>query len=116
MYKTNYRVAVEWLDGNLILCNQITEVDPSVWDNMRFSIFEEDEDGYENQIEIYQYFLTSYSDDDVEYLEEHFDLKFTYSDLLGLWVLCVTHWGTGWDYVYWETDLPQAKAELGERK
>lgn len=116
MYATNYYIATHWLHNSLILCNEIPNVDPSIWDNMRFSIYEEDEDGYENEVEIYQYFLTNCSEDDVEYLEKHFGLHFTYSELLDLYVLCVTHWGTSWDYVYWEADFPQAERELGEKK
>lgn len=116
MYSTNFYIAAHWLHNSLILCNEIPEVDPSVFDNMRFELWTEDEDGYESETEIYQWFLTDCSDFDVEYLEQHFGLKFTYSDLLGLYVLCVTHWGTGWDYVYWETDIPQAKRGLGEKK
>lgn len=116
MYSTNYSVAVHWLNNSLIMCNEIPEVDPSVLDNMRFSLYEEDEDGYEEELEIYQWYLTDCSDFDVKFLEEHFGLKFTYSDLLGLYVLCVTHYGTSWDYVYWEVDFPQAERALGEKK
>ena len=112
IYKTNYRTAVDWLDMNLILCNNIGEVDPSIWDNMRFSIFDEDD----NETEIFQYFLTSASEGDVEWLEEHFGLLFTYSDALDLYVLCVDHYGTGWDYVTVYTDIPQAARKEGERK
>ena len=43
-YKTNYSVAVNWCNNALILCNNITEIDPSVYDNMRFELFDE-EDG-----------------------------------------------------------------------
>ena len=131
-YRTNYAVAVNWLNNDYVLCNNIGEVDPSIWDNMRFSLwYYEDEDGnyYDNesdyegdgelqecQNEIYQYFLTDASESDVEYLEEHFGLLFTYSDLLDLYVLCVDHYGTSWDYVGCETDVEYAAAELGERK
>lgn len=31
-YKTNYSVAVNWCNNALILCNNITEIDPSVYD------------------------------------------------------------------------------------
>lgn len=116
LYGTNYATAVHWLDMNLIMCNNIGEVDPSIWDNMRFSLHEEDEDGYEHETEIFQYFLTSASDGDVEWLEKHFGLLFTYSDLLDLYVLCVDHCGTGWDYVMIDTDIPQAARKEGEHK
>lgn len=40
-YKTNYSVAVNWCNNAFILCNNITEIDPSVYDNMRFELFDE---------------------------------------------------------------------------
>ena len=113
MFSTNYHVAVHWLRNSYILCNDIVNVDPSVLDNMRFDSYNEDEDSY---MEIYQWFLTSASEWDVEWLEKHFGLHFTYSELLDLYVLCVPHYGTGWDYVYWEADFPEAERELGEKK
>lgn len=113
MFRTNYSVAVNWLNNDFVLCNNIAEVDPSVLDNMRFDSYDEENDEY---MEIYQWFLTSASDWDVEWLEKHFGLHFTYSDLLDLYVLCVPHYGTGWDYVYWEADFPEAERELGEKK
>ena len=109
-YETNYRKAVNWLNNDLILCNDIVDIDPSVYDNMRFPI--EDEEG--NWMDIYQWYLTDCSEGDVEFLERHFELHFTYSDVLDKFVLCVPHYGTAWDYVYWTTDLEQAKARLGQ--
>jgi hypothetical protein len=32
-------------------------------------------------------------------MKKTFDLKYTYSDMLDCYILCVTHWGTSWDYV-----------------
>lgn len=68
------------------------EIDESVWGNERFKT--EDENG--DPIEIYQYFLTSWSESDVEYLEKTFGLLFAYSEKLDCFVLCVDHWGTMW--------------------
>lgn len=93
--RTTYNVAVHYLHNNYILCNNITEVDPSVYDNMRFNFFDEDD----NPTEIYQWYLTSANKFDVEWLEESFGLLFTYSDLLDCYVLCVDHWGTAWSGV-----------------
>lgn len=101
-YKTNYSVAVNWCNNALILCNNITEIDPSIYDNMRFELFDE-EDG--TQRDIYQWFITDCTDDDVEYLENTFGLLFTYSDLLDKYILCVDHFGTSWDYVEWTTTM-----------
>ena len=112
-YKTNYSVAVNWCNNALILCNNITEIDTSVYDNMRFELFDE-EDG--TQKDIYQWFITDCTDDDVEYLEKTFGLLFTYSDLLDKYILCVDHLGTSWDYMEWETTNELAKRELGEKK
>lgn len=108
MYRTNYKKAVKWLNNSLILCNDIQN-DPSLYDNMRFSLI--NEDGC--VCEIFQWVLTDCSEDEVKFLEQHFGLKFTYSDALDLYVLCVDHYGTSWDYVYWTTDIEQAQCELG---
>ena len=113
IFSTNYKVATKWCGNSLILCNDICNLDCSVYDNMRFETYDEENETY---TEIYQWFLTDCSKFDVEFLEEHFDLKFTYSEMLDLYVLCVTHYGTAWDYVYCDTDLETAKRELGEDK
>ena len=131
-FRTNYRTAVEWLGNSYVLCNNIPEVDQSILDNARFSFFYyEDEDGNEYESEddapegvevyecgrdIFQWFVTDCSTDQVEYLEEHFGLLFTYSDALDCYILCVDHFGTSWDYVMIDTDLEYAARKEGERK
>ena len=112
-FKTNYKVAVNWLDNAIILCNNITEIDPSVWDNVRFDTYDEENDTY---TEIYQWFITDCSEKDVEYLEQTFGLLFTYSDLLDKYILCVDHCGTSWDYVECDTTNEIAACKLGESK
>ena len=112
-YGTNYRVAVNWLNNSYIMCNNITAIDNSIFDNMRFPLYNEETNEYE---EIYQWFISDCSDSDVEYLEETFGLLFTYSDLLDCYILCVNHYGTSWDYVYCDTTNEYAKRELGEYK
>ena len=89
---SNYYDAVHYFHNSFILCNNIAEIDPSVYDNIRFSL--EDEDGY--PVDIYQWFLTDCSELDVEYLEKRFNLLFTYSDTLEVFILCVDHYGTSW--------------------
>ncbi len=110
VYSTNYDVAVHWLNNSFIMCNNLPEIDGSIYDNARFDIC--------NPVnEVFQWFITSCSESDVEFLEEHFaGLCFTYSGLLNVWVLCVTHWGTSWDYVHCFTDLECAERELGKSK
>lgn len=110
VYSTNYYVAVHWLNNSFIACNNLPEIDSSVFENARF-------DFCNPANEVFQWFITSCSDSDVKFLEEHFaGLCFTYSDLLGHWVLCVTHWGTSWDYIHCFTDLKYAERELGESR
>jgi hypothetical protein len=110
-YPTNYRVAIQWLNNSLVLCNHIAQIDETVIDNMRFSLEDEETGEY---TEIYQWFITDCSDSDVEYLEETFGLLFTYSELLECYILCVDHYGTSWDYVYCETTNEYAQRELGQ--
>lgn len=104
--RTSYYVAVNYLNNSYILCNNITEIDPSVYDNMRFSYYDEDD----NAIDIYQWYLTSAYESDVEWLEKSFGLLFTYSDLLDCFVLCVDHFGTSWHGVScdcFNDDIPE---------
>jgi hypothetical protein len=94
-FYTTYAEAVNWLHNDFVLCNNIADVDESIWDNMRFNGYDEDD----NPIDIYQWYITSASASDVEYLEKHFGLLFTYSDKLDCFILCVDHFGTSWNYV-----------------
>ena len=96
MKQTTYSIAINWLRPNLILCNNIAEIDSSVYDNARFQFYDEEE----TETEIFQWYLTNLSIDDVEWTEKNFPgVQFTYSDMLDCFVLCVDHYGTGWDYV-----------------
>ena len=63
---TDYRTAAHWGGTSLILCNNIAEIDESLWENCRFPL--ENEDG--TQVDVYQWYLTDYSEDTVEYLEQ----------------------------------------------
>lgn len=102
-------------DDVLLLCNNIREVDYSIFDNIEGGrlYWYEDEDGneitedefyeledkgaYELENEIYQYYLI----DDMlaQSLIHHTDNIVMYSDKLDLYVLGVTHCGTSWSYV-----------------
>lgn len=107
---TNYSVAVNWLGNSRVLCNNIQNIDSSIWDNARFDLYDEED----NPIDIYQFFITDCDEGDVEYLEDTFGLLFTYSDLLDAWILCVDHYGTSWNYVECETTNEDAARALGE--
>lgn len=118
-YQTNFKVATMWCNNSYVLCNNLPNIDPTIWNNI-VSIpewfKEEDESDEEEFPEVMQYFITDCSQRDVEYLSETFGLLFTYSELLDCYILLVTHWGTGWDYVYWETTNKIAERKLGESK
>lgn len=110
---TNYYAAVNWLHGSLILCNEIPKIDYSVWDNMRKELYDEETKEY---TDIYQWYFTSYSGWSVEWMEKTFpDLIFTYSDMLDLYVLCVDHFGTSWDYVMTTCTIPVCERKQGEK-
>lgn len=97
LFYTTYSEAVHWLNNNLIMQNDICEIDNQMYDYIRFDVYDEENDTYVN---IYQYFITDCSEDDVEFLEKYFGLLFSYSPLLGKYILCVDHWGTFWDVVH----------------
>lgn len=97
--KASYRTIVDTFIGDVLLCNNICEVDESVYCDAEFDY--EDEDG--NYIDIYQWFLCSVDEWTKNELKKY-GLLFSYSNVLDLDVLCVDHFGTSWDYVL--TDCP----------
>lgn len=96
---------------NLVLCNNISELEPELlfngeeigemYEEYNATDWESFEEYEENRqpIEIYQYFLTDCSQSDCEYYAKSFNLSFGYSEKLDLYVLLVTHYGTAWDSV-----------------
>lgn len=95
--KVSYRRIVGAYARDLVLCNNIAEIDNSIWDNMG----EVDED-----LEIYQYYLCNLSSYERETLKEY-GIILSYSDVLDLDVLCVEHYGTSWDYVMTDVEWSQ---------
>lgn len=95
MKTISYSDAVKRFNNNLILCNNIPEFDLTIYDNMRFSLYDEDD----NARDIYQWYITDCTNTDVEFLEKWYGLLFTYSEMLDAYILCVDHWGTPWNGV-----------------
>lgn len=103
---TDYYTAVHWLKSAFILCNEIVENDESVIENIEYPELTEEE---RNRIEIFQWFLTNMSEEDKEWMQKNFpDLIFSYSDKLGLCILCVDHFGTMWKGVETTTNCENA--------
>lgn len=116
----SYKTIVEYFIGDIVLCNNITEIDESVYDNLTIEekyynendeeITEEeyynDDNAYcDNSVpDIYQYYLCHVSDYDKEQCEKA-GLILSHSDILDCDVLCVDHYGTSWDYVLTDVKL-----------
>lgn len=89
----SYNKAIHSIGNHYILCNNIPDIDPTIWENFNT----------EDNQEIYQWYISDCSNLDVKKLTADFsDILFTYSELLDLWILCVTHYGTSWDNVFVE--------------
>lgn len=111
----SYRTIVERYIGDIVLCNNIIDIDASVYDNMKNGIKyvdyetgeEHTEEEYNNDEsgkieieyeEVYQYYLCHIS----EYEEEQLlkaGVILSYSDMLDCDILCVDHFGTSWYYI-----------------
>ena len=90
----SYKRIIDRYIQDLVLCVNITDIDFSVYNNIQHNEDAQDEDG----LEIYQYFLCNLSEFERKMLLEY-GIILSYSDMLGLDVLCVNHLGTAWDYV-----------------
>lgn len=113
-YSTTYAVATSYRGGSLILCNNIDQVDKELLYGNTIGL--EDAEETADPQEIHQYYLTSWGEDEAEYLNKHFGLMFAYSEVLGLWVLLVDHCGASWCSVEAKTDIREAQAPLGTAK
>lgn len=90
--RVSYRRLIDRYIDDLVLCNNIENVDNTVFENMQ-NIDVDDDD-----FEIYQYYLCNLGEFEREKLIEY-GVSLSYSELLDCDVLLVDHWGTSWDYV-----------------
>lgn len=116
----SYKTLVDYYIGDIVLCNNITEIDESVYENLNIEekyynendeeITEEeyynDDNAYcDNSIpDFFQFYLCNVSQWEVEQAKKA-GLILSYSDKLDCEVLCVDHWGTSWDYVLMNVKL-----------
>ena len=98
--RVSYNRIIERYVHDIILCNNVAEIDNSIWDNVENLNSEDDE--------IYQYYLCNLSKCDKEALIDY-GIIVSYSDMLDLDVIMVDHWGTSWDYVM--TDIEWVDTE-----
>ena len=61
---TDYYTAVHWLRNAFILCNNIVENDYSVFENIEYPEWTNDNEDGRDGIEIFQWFLTNMSGED----------------------------------------------------
>lgn len=94
----SFAEAVRRVFGNrLVLCNNISSIDDSIWDNIECGSLYDSEDEIKD---IFQYFITGASNFDIEYAREYFpSMIISYSDKLDNYILLVDHYGTSWDNV-----------------
>lgn len=109
--RVSYKRLVDRYVGDIVLCNNITDVDDGIWDNVDASDLI-DEDGDEvSDLDIYQYYLCNVGEWQKEQLKGT-GVILSYSNVLDCDVLMVQHWGTSWDYVMtdieWTENLEEA--------
>ena len=99
----SYRTIIERFVGDIVLCNNIVNVDESIFDNVNSN--------FEDDTEIFQYYLCNVGEWEQEQLEK-MGIILSYSDVLECDVLMVDHFGTSWDYVLTNVPLFDTYEEL----
>jgi len=116
--KRQHRISYATLSKqfDVVLCNNITEIDPDIWDNVESgeietyfnkdweeitreeweALEEQGEETHEQFKEFYQFFIIDRNG--AEWLEQAGEVVL-YSDVLDVFIWCVDHWGTSWAYV-----------------
>ena len=99
--RASYKTLVDRFVGSRVLCNNIVDIDESIWENVEVGqLYNEETDEY---TEIFQYFVCNVSEWEIETLKEltqdNNDIIISYSNVLDCHILMVDHFGTSWDYV-----------------
>lgn len=90
--RTTYAEMIDFCCDNCILNNDI--IDKLSQNGYYFNVFCGD---YYTEREVYQYYLINYND--ARRLSNYTNELVIYNEELELYILCVCHWGTSWDYV-----------------
>lgn len=106
--KISFRRLVNRLFSDMILCNDIVKlfhgelngeyIEPT------FEVGTDYDEEYEENIDVYQYFIVDFSSWTYDFMRKYAeqlgrDILLYYLEELDLYILGVTHFGTGWDYV-----------------
>lgn len=108
--KISYKRLIERV-GDIWLFNKAYELSNYKFELILGDIYDEENDEY---IDIYQYYLININPYTLEILQKANckDLIIAWSETLEEYILCVDHFGTGWDYVLTDieptTDYNQA--------
>jgi len=101
-------VIYEWQEKHLDTCEyeqarqDIEELEDSEEKadiKKRAELIDEYGENPECNCEPMQWYAIAVSDSEAEWLNENYSLDIFYSEVLGLYILPVYHYGTGWDYV-----------------
>lgn len=92
--RQNYRAMIEFCCDNLVLNNTIVDNGTFWFEPYCGEEYDEESGVY---IDIYQYYIIS--ERDAERLSTYTNEIVIYNDDLDIYLLCVTHYGTSWDYV-----------------
>ena len=110
-----------------VLCNKITEIDEYLFDNIESGDFwyyedsegneltreeyeeklENDEEAFEYQKDIFQWFIVS---DSALWLLKEAEELVLYSEKLDCYIWAVDHYGTSWDYVMTSIKIDKERA------
>lgn len=102
--RISFKRLIDRLFTDMILCNNITKlfynyIEPEI------EIGKDYDEEYEEYIDVYQYFIVDFNSYTYEYILQKYakqlgeEFILYYIEELDLFVLGVTHFGTGWDYV-----------------
>ena len=115
--KVSFERLVNKLFTDIILCNDITKLFYAdingKYNEVNFEVGNDYDEENDEYIDIYQYFIVDFSSWTYEFMEkykEQLGKEFIlyYIDELGIYILGVTHFGTGWDYVL--TDIEPSES------
>ena len=112
--RASYRTLIDYFIGDIVLCNNIVNIDETIYENVIVgNLYSEESDQY---IDIYQFYLCNINDFNIKCLKEltkdNNDIILSYSDVLDCDVLMVDHFGTSWDYVLTSVPLVDNYEEL----